>query len=104
MHALKQWTSVKQLQVCPCSFTFRLKIEGKRKRIQLPQQKSVIFSQALHIFHKAVAEKHTLILVACLNCTHMWTTRNGLLKHRPENHCSLGAVANTLAGEAHTLV
>lgn len=76
------------------SSTVPLKIGGKR----------VIISRALHMFHKAVGEKHMLILVAYLNCTHVSTTKKGLLRHRPENHSSLCALANTLTGETHTFV
>lgn len=40
------------------------------------------------MFQKAVGEKHRLVLVACLNCAHVPTTRKGPLRHRPENHSS----------------
>lgn len=58
------------------------------------------------MFHQAVGEKKNArwISAACLNCTHVSTTRKGLRRHRPENHSTPRAVANTLTGETHTLV
>lgn len=36
-----------------------------------------------------------LSLAPCLNCTHVLTTRKGLLRHCPENHSSQCAFINT---------